>query len=530
MAADDNAHAPFDSQEGLNKFIGDARKVIEDAPTQAAKLAAVELLAKQMQVGMDEIQRRQAEAAAYVATGTEGEVLRAYTEPAAQAEQLEGGVLDLRKSAGGRIGETKRWAGSDAGVVRMLGGLEDGEWAPGILDDSRPKNAWQAELQEKASKLGVLMAFAKAKVGPGGDPWSLPVMRSARRGFVRHLARGPGVIGKMFSGNSGEGGEFTQTLPLTVIERTAEIPRVLEGQLEDLPLSANTVKLPFLTAGAQPFVHGKPIAADLNAAMLPKSVPSTTERTLTAPTLAVNIPVELDAIEDMTIGDGLGLLMQLLGEALVDGREDTMCNGDTAATHGDTALATWNPNGRWPVQGSPADHRTAFMGWRQSAFDRSSDIDQSGTQTIAGYIAAKVNMTSPHGVLDVFYATSPEHYLAKVVVDANVLTVDKFGPGATIQTGQVANIGGSPLFLSQFVTADMNASGVYDGVTTTYTSMLIVGRRRWKMARRRALRVNVEIVYREGVAYLVASERAGMVTIDGSTTKNVIYLRKLSKT
>lgn len=524
MPADDKPQGPFNDQDGLNKFVADAKALILNAPTEAEKLSKVKQLTEQLQAGLDELKVKQAEAAAHVPSGTEGEVIRSYSLQAANRDQVEGGVLDLRKSAGGKVSETNRWVGNEAGVVRMLGGIEDGAWEFGLMDDPKPKSMWQAELQEKGSKLALVQALAKAKGDPDGR-----LVRALRRGFVKHLQRGPAPIAKLFSGNTGEGGEFTQTLPLSMIERTAEIPRIIEGQLEDMPLSAGTVKLPFLVAGAQAFVHGRPIAADLNAAMLPKSVPSTAERTLTAPTLAVNIPVELDAIEDMTVTDGLGLLQQILGEALVDAREDTMFNGDTTSPHGDTALASWNPGSRWSVLGSPADHRTAFMGWRQSSFDRSSDVDQSVTQTIAGYIAAKANFTTPHGVLDVFFATSPEHYLAKVITDSNVLTVDKFGPGAVIHTGVVASIGGSPLFLSQFCTADMNASGVYDGVTTTYTSMLIVSKRRWKMARRRALRVNVEVVFREGVAYLVASERAGMVTIDGSTVKNVVYLRKLAK-
>lgn len=520
--------APFATQDEMNKFISDAKKTMLEAQTQGERLKALDVLTAQLSSGMDAMKAAQAESATYVPHGTDADVARAYMVPAANREDVIGGVSDLRKSGTEirPISESTRWAGSDAGVVRMLGGIEDGTFEYGLLDDPKPKSEWQYDLQEKASKLGLVRAFAKAK----GDEATNPVVRSLRRGLIKHLRRGPAQLAKMFAGNSGEGGEWIQTLPLTMIERTTEIPRIIESQLTDMPLSANTVKLPFLVAGAQAFVHGKPIAADLNAAMLPKSVPSTTERTLTAPTLAVNIPVELDAIEDMTVTDGLGILMQLCGEALVDAREDCDFNGDTTAPHGDTALAAWSPASRWPVLGSPADHRTAYMGWRQSAFDRSADVDQSGTQTIAGYIAAKVNMTSPHGVTDVFYATSPEHYLAKVITDANVLTVDKFGLGATIHTGQVASIGGSPLFLSQFVTADMNASGVFDNITTTFTSMLIVARRRWMMARRRALRVNVEIVYREGVAYLVASERAGMITIDGSTTKNVVYLRKLAKT
>jgi hypothetical protein len=58
-----------------------------------------------------------------------------------------------------------------------------------------------------------------------------------------------------------------------------------------------------------------------------------------------------------------------------------------------------------------------------------------------------------------------------------VLTMDKFGPAATIKNGQLANLDGSPIIISEFVRQDLNATGVYDGSTTTKTHIMYVNTR-----------------------------------------------------
>jgi hypothetical protein len=168
-----------------------------------------------------------------------------------------------------------------------------------------------------------------------------------------------------------------------------------------------------------------------------------------------------------------------VAEALRDGTEDCLINGDTATSHGDTGLAAWNPRSRWNILGSSNDHRKAWIGWRQRAFDVDANVstaatDQNATQTVAGYIAALSGLTVPHAFGDIVYITSPEHYLVKILTDTNVLTVDKYGPAATVLTGEVARIGGHPLILSEFVDKQYNTSGIYDDSTKTKTGLLIV--------------------------------------------------------
>ncbi len=410
----------------------------------------------------------------------------------------------------------RRWVGGDAGAVRLFGGVEHGYWEDGLLDATKPKSEWQHELQKRVENVAWVKAIS-GRVHP--KMWA---------GVVSHLRRGPPTIAKVFADNVGEGGEFIVSTPMAELERTAELARSLESLVADLPMSASTITNPFLTTGAQPFLHGIPATGDMNPADLPKSMLVSGERNLTAKTLTVSIPADRDAIEDSII-DFVDLGRQLVAEALRDGTEDAMINGDTTVPHGDTAFASWNPRSRWQVLGSSLDHRRAWIGWRHRAIDTSAHHDYTGSQTVVGALGAIGRLTVPHSFGDVVYITSPEYYLAKILTDTNLLTYDKYGDLATLVTGEVGKIGGRRIVLSEFMTADLAASGLYTG-TGAKTGMVVPNLSRFRMGRRRALRIEVETVVRNHTTYIVASERKALHTFDGSSVKNVAYLYNLDST
>lgn len=511
--------AQIESQEALNKFVADATKRLAGVENLAERMTASETLSKQLMAKIDDVHKARQEP--YVADGPEGEVTRRYTMRSGNREELDeiGGVHELGKPGG--VTATRRWLGSPGGVIRMLGGIEGGYYEPGLLDDPKPATEWQHELQRRVD------AAAWVKAVKGAVPTAM------RRSIQRHIARGPAAVAKVFADNAGEGGEWIITLPLTELERTAELERRLEGLVRDMSVSSTSMTMPFLTTGVQPFIHNVPATGDLVPQVLPKSVPTTADRTLTIKSLTVNLPMDMDAAED-SIVDFAQLANQLVAEALRDGTEDAMINGDTAASHGDTGLVGWNPRNRWSTLGASGDHRKAWIGWRQRAFDVDGTVttaaqDFSGTQTVAAYIGALAGLSSPHAFGDVVYITSPEHYLAKIITDANVLTVDKYGPSAVVLTGEVGRIGGRPLILSEFVDVQYNTAGIYDNSTKTKTGMLLVNLARFVMARRRARRISVETVQRENTAYVVASDRKGLNTFDHPTNvANCMWLYNLS--
>ena len=505
----------------LNKFVVDAKTKMQSLETTSAstgeRLATVETLAKQLTAKLDDIRRERDDDARHVATGKDADAVRMYFRKSGNTDELRAkgiAVADLRK--GQAATKAVRHVGNDHGVVRVLGGVEGGRWEYGYLDDPRPVTEHQHQAQLRAEEI----AWVKAIKGRNADVGALV------RGLSDHMSRGPAPIARVFADNAGEGGEFIVSIPMAELERAAEIPRQVEGLFADMPVSAAQGTMPFQSTGVQPFIHNVPSSGDLNPAALPKSVPVTSDASYAVATMTLSLPADRDAVEDSII-DFIPYARQLVAEGDRDGTEDAIINGDTAATHGDTGFATWNPRGRWSVLGASNDHRRGGIGLRQRSFDVSSTSDYSATQTVSDYMGARALLGTAHMMGDVVYITSPEHYIAKILRDTNVLTVDKYGASASVLTGEVARIGGKPLIISDFMTSDLAATGLYTG-SGTYTGMLVVNRARFKMLRLRSMRMEVATREETHTTYLVASSRKLFKTFDTSSTKNVAFLYKLS--
>ena len=174
-----------------------------------------------------------------------------------------------------------------------------------------------------------------------------------------------------------------------------------------------------------------------------------------------------------------------LVQAFVDAEEKAILDGDSDGTHQDS-----------DVGASTTDARTAWDGLRKKALAQTS---QATTSTSAANLALIRKAMTRWGVnpndLAFIVGVSAFHAL---VADSNLLTVDKMGPQATILNGQVGSIYGVPVVVSEHVRENLNASGVYDGITTTKTYNLCVNRGEWAMGQRMALDVEVDdSIYRE---------------------------------
>jgi hypothetical protein len=180
--------------------------------------------------------------------------------------------------------------------------------------------------------------------------------------------------------------------------------------------------------------------------------------------------------------------------------------------------------------GGSNDHRKHWIGLRHRAFDTSCTVDSSGAQTFAGFMAARALLDAPHGVAgDLVCITSAEYLITKMLQFSEVVTVDKFGPQASILTGQLANLAGIPVVVSDFMTADLNDSGLYDNSTTNKTSLLIANVSRFLVGQYRAASVELDREISNGVTNVVATRRVAFGTVDSTTKKNVALSYDLDK-
>lgn len=403
-------------------------------------------------------------------------------------------------------------------AVRLFG--EDSEtygFQPGLLDDPAPKCEWQRAAQVAYEE----MAAAELCTGR-----TAPKAR-ARVARLFSVAPNP-EIRRLFSDASGTG---TEWIPSEIVMPELERDLMLQtrGRVAGLfgvtPMSSKTVSSPFLSAGLRPYLKGTQTSD--NPAQYTASTPTTAERSRTAVGMAVRAQLDDDTTEDAVV-DSMPVFRELVIQALLDGEEDAILNGDTAASHQD-AIATWDIRGRWGTAGlgTTADHRRAWIGLRARAFDVSSTTDGSAAQTYAGYLAQRAALTAPHGTVGkLAWLISDEYYIAKVLNFAEVVTLEKYGPGATIMSGEVGKVGGAPVIVSQFLSADLATTGLYTG-TGAYTTAVLVNTDRFKRGMRRGATVEIARDPTRGVRDVVATLREVFYSLDGSTTKNVHVAYKL---
>lgn len=165
--------------------------------------------------------------------------------------------------------------------------------------------------------------------------------------------------------------------------------------------------------------------------------------------------------------------------------ESAILNGDADGTHidSDTQAA------------SAAVCEKLWNGLRRQAIANSAN---GGTKNIGGALSATALLQmraqmKKHGVdpSNLVWVVGPSVY-SQLMGFSEILTVEKAGPlAATILKGSLAALFGIPVLVSGQDREDLNATGVYDGVTTTKGSILLVNASRFYVGMRRAPQLRI---------------------------------------
>ena len=175
-----------------------------------------------------------------------------------------------------------------------------------------------------------------------------------------------------------------------------------------------------------------------------------------------------------------------LVQAFVDAEEKAILDGDADGTHQDAdteAVGATHASSSWD-------------GLRKKGLAQT--VVTATTSTVANLGLLRSGM-GKWGVnpMDLVFIVGVSAY-HDLLSDTNLLTLDKFGPHATILNGQIGSIHGIPVIVSEHVRENLNASGVSDGITATKTYNLCVNRNEWAIGQRMALDVETDdVLYRE---------------------------------
>jgi len=315
----------------------------------------------------------------------------------------------------------------------------------------------------------------------------------------------------------------------TAAEGLEFVPKELSGDLiERINLQLRVAALfPMIQMPTNPFeIPGKAVArqrlgakieeiADTGQAKFLAVTPGSRKITLTAKKFAGRALISREAEEDAIVAM-LPFIRDELVDFLAADHEDAIVNGDDAAPHLDSDVTDYT---------DPSDPRTNWNGLRfltQAA--QKTDVSNVAP-TVLNSLRANRKKMGKYGVsiADLAHLCSISAYL-QLLNDTNVYTVDKYGPGATILAGELGRADGTPLIVSEYVRQDLNASGVFDGVTTNRTQILTVHRRGWLSGEKRGMTVEVlrELYAESDQDAVIISRRLAFVSRFPNATEGVV--------
>jgi len=297
------------------------------------------------------------------------------------------------------------------------------------------------------------MVYLASKI-MGIHPMDLEILDHAKRKFAE--------IKALDTATAGEGAEWIPTGFSSELIRRVTLALKVAALHKRIVMPTNPFTMPMLTGTATAY-----LAAESTADAATKFTASdltTAQRTLTAIKMAVRQLISSELEEDAAFAV-LPILREEIINALAEAQEKATINGDTAGTHMDSNVT------------DSADTQKAWDGYRKLALS-AAKVDLS-TFNIANLRAIRTAMGK--------YGVNPNNLawvcsvagLNKFMGLDELLTMEKYGPNATILTGEVAKVDNIPLIVSEFVYDNLNASGVYDGVTETKTIVALVYRPGW---------------------------------------------------
>jgi HK97 family phage major capsid protein len=203
-------------------------------------------------------------------------------------------------------------------------------------------------------------------------------------------------------------------------------------------------------------------------------------------------------LEEDSIIAVLPLIKDDIVKALARAQDNAAINGDTSASHMDSDVT------------DAEDVRKAWNGYRDLAIS-AAKVDCAGAISDTKLRAVRKAM-GKYGVdqNELAWVVGISGYNQMLGL-SEVITVDKYGPNATVLTGELAKFDGIPVVVSEYVREDLNGSGVYDGSTKTKTIVLLVRKDGFFFGDRRDVLIETDRNIKVQTTDLVASQRVAFM-------------------
>jgi len=419
------------------------------------------------------------------------------------------------------------YAESSNGTIRLRGHevTRDDQtyWVPGLLDDVDARGEGQAELQRAMADLQItrdVMRQLKHKGRPE-RPVHTPV---AEQRVKRALSKMPAQIRKIFADLASFGADM---MPYTVdadYERDLKAQHTLSNVITQMSHPGGTLDIPFVEGDLQVFIDKIPAGDD--PAQARNSSLGTSDDTIKCVEMACASQVHRAATEQSVVAM-IPLLRLEMARANGFGSDNAFVNGNVSGAAIDT-IAGWDVRGRMAVTADDAENQLyASQGMRAHAFADGKTTDLALKQSYDGAMEV-VNdlgiesLMALDGANRIVILVSPEFFFTQMYKWAEFQSYNDVGALAALLTGTIGGPGPAlglpnqvgylfgrfPVCLAFALTADLNAAGVYDGVTTTKTGLIAADLGRYQRWAEGGVRVESEVDIRRNTVTLVSRRRS----------------------
>lgn len=311
------------------------------------------------------------------------------------------------------------------------------------------------------------------------------------------------------TGVQGGGLEYVPTAIASTYLEEYHLTHQLADAFKTLPMASNPFEIPVKTDGKKARLVAEGQAAteqQFGSEVLQFSAPKLYDYYL--------IPEELNE-------DSAPAILEMAKRELVDsiarGIESAIINGDLSATHMDSDITAGSAEKSW-------------SGLRYRALEAGSVVDFGGGAVDKTKLSDMRKLLGKYGVnpRELAWVFGPSGYTQAQKLEI-VESLQNFGPNATVLSGALGIYNGIPVLVSEHMREDLNASGVYDGTTTTRSGILLVNTTRFMLGMRRPIRIKAAMDSRpeydrwQLVSYtrqaFTGHKQAGETYKSGSTSK-----------
>lgn len=313
------------------------------------------------------------------------------------------------------------------------------------------------EFQKKADEILILSTILKRE--------------PSKTSLWRDFSQGDSELSKAMANVSGVGMEWIPSkFSADLIDRV-RLARVIANLHGRITMPTNPYSLPVVGSDSIAYRIPETTSEPETAAKAKASQPNTRKVVFTATKLGARVVFSEELNEDSIIPI-LPFIRENIIVALAAAQENATINGDTSVTHMDSDVT------------DTLDARKSWNGYRKLTV-ASAKVDLAGSLSIDKLRAIRKTM-GKYGVYasDICFVVSTSGLSqiwglnAATTTRDIVLTPDKYGPNVpNYIEGEQGRVDGIPIIVSEFVRDNLNATGVYDGITTNKTIILLVNRK-----------------------------------------------------